>query len=475
MVTKNNKLGLVPLSAMCVGSMIGAGLFDLPQNVAHNAGVVALLIAWAITFLGMLCLARVFQNLSMRCPELDVGIYAYAKAGLGDYLGFNSAWGYWISVWVGNAGYIIVLCAALSLFFPLFGDGTSLLSLAVSSLIIWVVTYLCVRGIKSATLVNTVITIIKVVPIIIFILIIAYAFNPQIFAANVLQPGKLGSVAGQVKGMMLITVWLFIGIEGASVFSAWARDRRDVGKATIISFLIMFVVLFAISLLPFGILPQEGIAALKNPSTGALLAHSTGVLGNAFINIALVISILGAFLSWVLIAAEVPFFAGKRDGLFPKIFVLENKVNFPIGALIITAVCEQLYLVFAYFYQAGYLPTISLAVAMILPPYLFSAFYALLLAATGKTYEKVAAQKRFWDFLISMVAVAYGVWLLYSAGKYLLLSSVLYFIGGVIYIANKIWRRQKVFNKYELILFLVLGLASVISVVALINGQIKLS
>ncbi|MDR1057771.1 MAG: hypothetical protein LBL17_04420 [Coxiellaceae bacterium] len=62
-------------------------------NVAYNAGVFASLTAWIITFIGMLCLATVFQNLSTRCPTIDVGIYAYAKAGLGNYLGFNSAYG----------------------------------------------------------------------------------------------------------------------------------------------------------------------------------------------------------------------------------------------------------------------------------------------------------------------------------------------------------------------------------------------
>src|SRR3989337_2347786 len=112
MPTKDNKLGLYALIAMCVGSMIGAGLFALPQNVAHTTGVLAVLIAWVITFFGMICLAKVFQNLSMRRPDLDAGIYAYARVGLGDYFGFNSAWGYWISVWVGNVGYVIMLCAA---------------------------------------------------------------------------------------------------------------------------------------------------------------------------------------------------------------------------------------------------------------------------------------------------------------------------------------------------------------------------
>ena len=474
MTTKDNKLGLYALIAMCVGSMVGAGLFALPQNVAYTTGVVALLIAWVITFFGMICLAKVFQNLSMRRPDLDAGIYAYARVGLGDYFGFNSAWGYWISVWIGNVGYVIMLCAALSLFFPMFGDGTSWQALILSSIIIWSITYLCILGIKSAATVNIITTVAKIIPIIIFIAIVAYAFNAHTFTADIWQTAKLGSITNQVKNMMLVTVWIFIGIEGASVFSARARNRRDVGRATIISFLVMFVILFAVSVLPFGILTQSELAALKHPSTGSLLAHITGGLGNAFMNIGLIISVLGAFLAWVLIAAEVPYIAGKRDGLFPQIFTLENKAGSPSGALIITAICQQVYLITAYFYQAGYLATILFATAMILLPYLFSAFYALLLAILGKAYENDSSKVRAKDLLISSVAVVYGIWLLYAAGKYLLLSSVLYFAGSIIFIANKKWRKQKVFNKYEIVLFLMLGFLAIYCIIALVMGKITL-
>ncbi|SQA99290.1 Arginine/ornithine antiporter [Cedecea neteri] len=73
--------------------MIGGGVFSLPQNFASVASPGALLIGWAITGVGMLCLAFIYQNLSARCPELDGGVYSYARAGFGDFIGFQSAWG----------------------------------------------------------------------------------------------------------------------------------------------------------------------------------------------------------------------------------------------------------------------------------------------------------------------------------------------------------------------------------------------
>ena len=88
-----NKLRLSALIALVVGSMIGGGIFSLPQNMAAKADAGAILIGWAITAVGMLTLAFVFQTLANRKPDLDSGVYAYAKAGFGDYMGFSSAWG----------------------------------------------------------------------------------------------------------------------------------------------------------------------------------------------------------------------------------------------------------------------------------------------------------------------------------------------------------------------------------------------
>ena len=75
------KLKLGALVALVVGSMIGGGIFSLPQNMAARADVGAILIGWAITAVGMLTLAFVFQTLANRKPDLDGGVYAYAKAG----------------------------------------------------------------------------------------------------------------------------------------------------------------------------------------------------------------------------------------------------------------------------------------------------------------------------------------------------------------------------------------------------------
>lgn len=475
MSEQNSKLGLTALTSLCIGSMIGSGLFALPQNVASTSGLIAVLIGWVITFFGMLFLTKVFQSLSTRCPELDVGVYAYAKAGLGDYLGFSSAWGYWISAWIGNVGYMIMLSSSLSIFFPIFTGGTNLPSLLLNSIVIWVVTLLCIRGIKTASAINTITTVAKIIPIIIFICIILYFFNFKTFTTDVWEIESLGSILTQIKNMMLITVWVFIGIEGANVFSSRAKNREDVSKATLLGFLIVFFVLFAVSALPFGVLSRSQIAGLNNPSTSPILTGVVGNWGGILMSIGLIISVIGAFLSWTLIAAEVPFVAGEKDGLFPKLFTIANSANSPSGSLIITALCQQIYLIIAHFYNSGYLATIKLSTSMILLPYLFSAVYALIISFSGTKYSIMEKNILIKDRVISLLAVVYGLWLIYASGfKYLLLSSILYMFGNIVFIYNKKSRQQKVFTQTELILSIIFTILGLMCAYALCNGLIDL-
>src|SRR5262249_21007982 len=103
------KMSLPTLTAMVVGSMVGAGIFSLPRTFGMATGPVGALIAWAIAGGGMYMLARVFQALAERKPDLDAGVFAYAKAGFGDYVGFMSAFLYWLGSVLGYVFYLVLI------------------------------------------------------------------------------------------------------------------------------------------------------------------------------------------------------------------------------------------------------------------------------------------------------------------------------------------------------------------------------
>ncbi|MFJ2287144.1 arginine-ornithine antiporter, partial [Pseudomonas iridis] len=428
------KLRLGALVALVVGSMIGGGIFSLPQNMAASADVGAVLIGWAITAVGMLTLAFVFQTLANRKPDLDGGVYAYAKAGFGDYMGFSSAWGYWISAWLGNVGYFVLLFSTLGYFFPIFGEGNTVAAVIGASILLWAVHFLVLRGIKEAAFINLVTTVAKVVPLVLFVLIAVFAFKLDIFTADIwgLKNPDLGSVMNQVRNMMLVTVWVFIGIEGASIFSARAEKRSDVGKATVIGFITVLLFLMLVNVLSLGIMTQPELAKLQNPSMAAVLEHVVGPWGAALISVGLIISLLGALLSWVLLCAEI-MFAAAKDHTMPEFLRKENANHVPVNALWLTNAMVQIFLIITLFSASTYLSLIYLATSMILVPYLWSAAYALLLAVRGESYEGFAAERR-KDLIIGGIALIYAVWLLYAGGvKYLLLSALLYAPGAILF------------------------------------------
>ncbi|MFZ3281612.1 arginine-ornithine antiporter [Pseudomonas sp.] len=469
------KLRLGALVALVVGSMIGGGIFSLPQNMAASADVGAVLIGWAITAVGMLTLAFVFQTLANRKPDLDGGVYAYAKAGFGDYMGFSSAWGYWISAWLGNVGYFVLLFSTLGYFFPVFGEGNTVAAVIGASVLLWAVHFLVLRGIKEAAFINLVTTVAKVVPLLLFVLIAVFAFKLDIFTADIwgIKNPDLGSVMNQVRNMMLVTVWVFIGIEGASIFSARAEKRSDVGKATVIGFITVLLFLVLVNVLSLGIMTQPELAKLQNPSMAAVLEHVVGHWGAVLISVGLIISLLGALLSWVLLCAEI-MFAAAKDHTMPEFLRKENANHVPVNALWLTNAMVQIFLIITLFSASTYLSLIYLATSMILVPYLWSAAYALLLAVRGESYEGFAAERR-KDLIIGGIALIYAVWLLYAGGvKYLLLSALLYAPGAILFAKAKLELKQAIFTNVEKLIFAAVVVGALVAAYGLYDGFLTL-
>ncbi|ABP78383.1 MULTISPECIES: arginine-ornithine antiporter [Pseudomonadaceae] len=475
MSDSTQKLRLGALIALVVGSMVGGGIFSLPQNIAASASAGATLIGWLITGVGMLTLAFVFQTLANRKPDLNGGVYAYAKAGFGDYMGFSSAWGYWISAWIGNVSYMVLLFSTLGYFFPVFGEGNTLPAIICASIVLWLLHFLVLRGIREAAFINTITTIAKMLPLALFIVIAAVAFKMDVFTSDFWGSGntELGSVMDQVRNMMLVTVWVFIGIEGASIFSARAEKRSDVGKATVIGFIGVLLLLVLVNILSQGILAQAELAGLKNPSMAAVLEQVVGPWGAQLISIGLIISLAGALLSWTLLCAEI-LFASASDHTMPEFLRKENANQVPANALWLSNGLIQLFLIITLFSESTYLSLLYLATSMILVPYFWSSAYAVLLALRGETYENAAGERN-KDLLIALISTLYAVWLVYAAGvQYLLLSALLYAPGAILFAKAKRELGQPVFTGVEKLIFIAVLIGAGIAAFGLYDGFLSL-
>jgi len=469
------KFSVWTLTAMCVGSMVGAGIFSLPQVFGRATGPFGAIIAWSIAGIGMLMLAFVFQSLSERRPDLDAGIYAYAKAGFGNYLGFLSALGYWSAALLGNVSYFVLIKSTLGLFFPVFGDGNTVLAVATSSVLLWAMHFVILRGIREAAVINTIVTFAKIIPILLFIVFVILGFRYDVFAANFWGGAEpsFSAVASQVRATMLVTVFVFVGIEGASVYSRYARNRADVGIATVAGFLGVLALMVMITLLSYGVMPRTELAGLRNPSMAGVLEALVGPWGTLFVSAGLIVSVAGAYLSWVLLAAEILFSASKYDTM-PRFLSKENRNGVPANALWLTNIVVQVFLILTLFAQSAFTLALELTSSMILIPYLLVAAYGFKLAWTGETYDRNPAGYR-GEFVRAAIALVYTAGLIYAAGaKHLLLSAAIYGPGTILYFMARREQKRTVFTPIETAVFAVAAIGAVVAIAGIATGHISI-
>ncbi len=462
----DRKLGLSALTALVLSSMLGAGVFSLPQNMAAVAGPAALLIGWLITGVGIIFLSLAMLLLTRLKPELDGGIFTYARAGFGELMGFCSAWGYWLCAVIANVSYLVIVFSALSFFTDtpdrvVFGDGNTWQAMLGASVLLWMVHFLVLRGVQTAASINLLATLGKLVPLLLFVVLALLAFNYDRFRFD-FSGVELGQpLWQQVKQTMLITLWVFIGVEGAVVVSARARNKRDVGRATLMAVLAALLVYLLVTLLSLGVIPRAELAQMRNPSMAGLMKHLMGDWGDAVIAVGLIISVCGAYLSWTIMAAEVPFLAAQQ-GAFPRSIARQNRHNSPSASLWLTNGSVQVCLILIAVTGADYNTLLTIASEMILVPYLLVGLYLI---------KVVRGQNKPWAMFTGIGASAYGIWLLYASGPlHLLLSVVLYAPGLLLFLyARRGGRGDKLLSQLERVAIVFLIAASLPAVWQLAN------
>ena len=439
MTVSNQKLGTAALAALVVSAMIGGGIFSLPQNMAQSSGLTAVLIAWIITGAGMFFLSNSFRILSAARPDASAGIYMYARLGFGKFAGFQMAWAYYLSNVFGNVGYAVLLMDAFNYFFPgTFTGGNNLYSVIGGSFVIWLMCFLVLRGTHQAASINVIGTIAKLLPIALFIIVMLVVFRWDAFIEafrNAPAPGAkpLGSMLSQVKSTMLVTLWAFIGIEGAVVVSGRARNARSVGAATILGFAVCLTIYVLLSVLPFGRMDQSELSALANPSTAPLLASVVGSWGGWVMNLGVIIALLTSWLAFTIMVVEIPYQAAK-DGTFPKIFAHENQHGAPDVSLFVTSGLMQLAMIFVYLANNAWNTMLSITAVMILPPYLASTAYLWQLSKKND-FPQGAVAHRYFALLCGVAGTIYALWMIYAAGlSYLSMAFWFMALGILVYV-----------------------------------------
>jgi len=444
----------------------------------------------------MLCIAFVFQALAQRKPHLDSGVYSYVRAGLGDFVGFASGWGYWLASIIAQVGYATLFFSSLAYFVPIFDGRNLLLNTICVSALNWVIFAVLSRGVRQAAILNVITTVAKLLPIGAFLILTAFVgFHPEVFTADfwghALTFGDNGdsgaSLSTQVKGMMLFTVWAFIGVEGASAYSRRARTRRDVSLATLLGFLAVFVLLLLVSFLSFGVASREELAGMGDNSMAEVLKIVVGPWGGGLISAGLCISVLGAYVSWQMLCAE-PITMMAQDNLLPKALGTVNSTGAPVVAQLLSACIIQLFIIIFFLNESAYTTMVQLATSLYLIPYLFGSLYLVFLATRGRGLQHPEAGRSInlagppvdrstnrLHLVIAAVAFVYSIWLFYAADPtYVLLGMVLVVPGMIIYVITQIRGGRRVFNPFEWFVAALVIAATVTAIVLMTQGSLSL-
>jgi APA family basic amino acid/polyamine antiporter len=422
---KKGKLGLWMLIALVTGNMVGSGAFLLPADLARVGSIS--LISLLCTVVGALALAMVFARMSLLIHR-NGGPYIFAQAAFGKYIGLQTAYYYWVGVWVGNAALVVAALGYIDVLFPILYN--SQMKITTILLIIWLPTVINIMGIRLAGTIQIITSILKFTPLIIIGALGWFYFHPEYLSAAFNTSGQSNFSA--FSSAITLTLWLFVGVESATVpADSVDNPKRNIPLATLLGTTFAALIYIASNTAIFGMVNNEILANSTAPFALAM-EIIVGPWGRTFVAFGAICACLGALNGWILVAAQIPMSA-SREGIFPKIFGKCNSYGTPIIGLIITSSCITL-LILASIYL-NLIEQFEMLVLAATTAEVLSYFYTAMAQFTLLPKE-TASKKGLGQLLIAMVAAVYSFYailgstkeVIYALTAFILLTIPLYAI-----------------------------------------------
>lgn len=431
-------LGLITATSLVIGVMIGSGIFLLPVSLAAFSGYS--LFGWLIAALGAISLAWVFAKLSQSHPGPG-GPYHYTRVGVGEFPAFLVAWGYWISIWTGNAAVIVAAVSYLGVFFPVLNEG-GIEALLVSLIIIWLFTLINCLGVRSAAKVQVVTTFIKVIPLLlftfggIFFINFEYFTLPDINQLDFSPQQEVGdSSFSIVIASATLCMWAFMGVESATIPADHVKKPSvTIPRATLIGVAIVAIIYILGFVVIMGVIPSEQLQHSKAPFADAA-RYIWGDLAGLIMGAIAVISSLGVLNGLILLGGQMPKTAAN-DQLFPGLFSRLNRFQAPMFGIIFSSILTSGLLISNYSGSLTQVFTfaILLSTTSILIAYLFcsAAAFRFQMQKKKSLYYAVSC-------VVILFAFVFSLWAMIGAGESAVYwGFILILLGIPVYIGLKI-------------------------------------
>ncbi len=391
--------------ALVMGNMIGSGIFLLPASLAPYGSLS--LGGWLVSTAGSVMLALVFARLARLDPAAG-GPYAFTRRAFGDLPGFLVGWGYWISTWVSLGALAVAFVGYLSPFFPALVRSPPAAAL-VAVAVVWLLIGVNVAGVRRASWVQLVTTVLKTLPLVAVGFAGLVTFDSTHF---VVAHGNLRDSAAAVTATATLTLWAFLGLESATVPSGSIHEpERTIPRATVVGTLLTAAIYIASTVGVMSLLPATTLGQSTAPFADAARAVAGGAAATA-VALGAGVSCFGALNGWVLLIGQLTLAMG-RDGLFPSVFARVSNRGVPAAGMIIAGILTTVLVSLNYTRGLVDLFTffILLSTLNTLIPYLFSSLAVFLLRdpAESQVSKTTAA--------VALLAFAYSLWAIAGAGK----------------------------------------------------------
>ena len=432
------QLGFWMCLALVVGNMIGSGVFLLPASLAPY-GLNSIL-GWIFTASGGVLLAIVFAALARVYPQAG-GPYLYPRLAFGECCGFVMAWGYWMSVWVGNAAIAIGSVASLSELVPALRTTQGAPALTAVAMI-WILTYVNWRGVKQVGVIQLVTTVLKLMPLL-AVIILAIVLLGRADASSLIKVEPQPFTVSAITAAAILTLWPLLGLESATVPAENVIDpERNIPRSTlwgtIVTAIIYVIACSAVILL----IPGSELKDSNAPFADVMRLFWGDWAARA-VALFVFISGFGALNGWILIQGEMPRVLA-REKIFPELFAHESRYRTPDYSLFITSALVTIVMLSNY---SGSIVSVFTFIILIstsayLVMYLFCSLAAFKLALRGDM--GMQGRKLLWLLAVAMLGALYSAWTLWGAGKEAFWWGMgLFALGLPFYFLMKWWQRRR--------------------------------
>ena len=432
-VSDSNKIGLLPATFMVAGNMMGSGVFMLPASLAVTGGIA--LYGWFITIVGAVALAMIFSKLTAIDPAAG-GPYAFTRKAFGNYMGYQSNLIYWLANVVGNVGLAVAGLGYLTHFFPSLRDP--LVSALAQIAVIWFFTYANILGPRLVSRIQSVTTIMALIPIIGVALLGWFWFNPDIYKAGWNVSGQ--STFSAISATLNFTLWAFIGVESASVSAAVVENpTRNVPIATVSGVIIAAVCYILSSTVIMGMIPNKELVVSSAPFSEAVRM----ALGNGPANIVALcaaLGCLGSLAGWTLLVGQTAK-AAADDGLFGNVFARVNKKGVPAAGLAIVAAIMSLQVLATMSPTASeqFTKVASISVIMTLLPYLYSCIAIKVLG-----YKQIPPKQFTFYTFAGIIGALYCLWAIVGSDGQQTRWSLIFVLSTIVFYELAIDRTREI-------------------------------